>query len=507
MTLCAVITNPMDVEHARRLGAEALEFRFDMFDCPVDDFSFIKQPETVIFTCHKNYSDEAYQELLEKAIMAGADFVDIDAGSRIRDSFPNKTICSYHDYEKTPRANTILSIFDDLKTSGIPKAAFMVKSARDLVEIADAASALRKTQAPFILIGMGEVGAATRIRFDTLGSFMSYFAVDEKSKSAAGQLTLKDAAKLGLLKTQDKRPVLCGVIGYPLETTFSPAIHNAAMDEAGINGAYLRIPTPADELECIPRLMNLYDIRGLNVTIPHKKSVIPLLQVITNSAEKMQAVNTIIRYTPENTTNTSQSILEGDNTDWLGVSKTLDPYSPAGKNILLLGAGGAASAAAYYLLLKGASFTIANRTKEKAAQIAEQFSAIVSDATNAATTNATTIIDTTINATTTNAAKINVVDIEELTPSYDIVINASSVFSVDAKKVIKKGCIAFDMRYTDSDFLDAAKDLGGIPISGMKMLISQGAASFKRWHEMDANALIMKQAFIDAANCRPMEGR
>ena len=447
--ICAVITNTEDIERARSLGCTAFEFRLDMFEEPVTDLSFVSQPELTIVTI-RSTEDEARQEMFVRALAAGADFVDIESDSALRGAFPGKTVCSYHDFEKTPDAAEIVALFDDLEETGIPKAAFMVRGPKDLLAIADAAAELRSRGRPFIIIGMGDAGKVTRIRADMLGSLVSYCAVSEKSGSAPGQLTVAEAAGLG----SDAK--LCGVIGFPLTRTFSPAIHTAAFSAAGIRGAYVKIPTPEDEVSLIPEMMRVYDFEGLNVTIPHKQAIMSFLHGLTPAAEKISAVNTITRD------------LTGDNTDWLGVAATLDRFDPAGKKVLLLGAGGAAFAAAFYFKERGAKLTVSNRTEEKAKDLAARFGG-------------------------------EAVALSGLCPEYDIVLNATPVCPADPASFIRPGCVVMDMVYPDSPLLSAARGLGAEVFSGETMLIHQGAAAFACWHGIEPDIPEMEAAFQEAA--------
>ncbi len=447
--ISAVITNTQDIEKARSLGCTAFEFRLDMFESLDENLSFLSQPELTIAT-FRSEDDAGRRPLFVKAIEAGVDYVDIESDSVLRNEFTGKTICSYHDFEKTPDAEDIIKIFDDLAKSGIPKAAFMVHGPKDLVAIATAAATLREIGKPFILIGMGEAGRITRVRADALGSLVSYCAVSPENGSAPGQLTVKEAAELG------ENPTVCGIIGYPLVKTFSPAIHHAAFEKAGIRGAYVKIPTPETQVSFVPEMMQLYDITGLNVTIPHKQAVLPLMDTLSPAAEKIQAVNTITKN------------LEGDNTDWLGIAATLDRFEPKDKNVLLLGAGGAAFAAAFYFSERGAKLTIANRTEEKARGLAARFSG-------------------------------RALPLSDLRQEYDIVVNASPVCPADIASCIRRGTVAMDMVYPDSEFLQEAKALGAETFSGMTMLIHQGAASFKIWHGTTPDIAAMETAFLEGA--------
>jgi len=446
--ICAVITKTEDIEKARTLGCGAFEFRLDMFENPVEDLSFVQQPELTIVTI-RSKEDESRRELFQKALDAGADFVDIESDSVLRGEFPDRTICSYHDFEKTPSAKEIVSIFQDLAKTGVPKAAFMVHDPRDLLEIADAAAEIKSWNMPFILIGMGDAGKITRVRAESLGSLVTYCAVSKDTGSAPGQLTVKEAADLG----QDA--VICGVVGYPLTKTFSPAIHNAAFAASGICGTYVKIPTPDDEVSLIPQMMKVYDITGINVTIPHKQAVLSFLKSVSPAAEKIQAVNTITKN------------LEGDNTDWIGIAETLDRFEPGGKNVLLLGAGGAAFAAAFYFHERGAKLSIANRTEEKAEALAKLFEGAA-------------------------------VSISGLKPEYDIVLNASPICPANPKSFVKEGTVVMDMVYPTSPLLEEAEKLGALTFSGETMLIHQGAAAFEKWHGVFPDISAMEKAFREA---------
>ena len=446
--ICAVISDASAVDTARSLGCTAFEFRLDMFAEPKTALPLLSCPELTIVTI-RSEEDESRRELFAEALAAGADFVDIESDSKLLGTFPGRTVCSYHDFEKTPDAEEIIALFRELSSFGIPKAAFMVQGPKDLLAIANAAEEIRRWNTPFILIGMGDAGKITRVRADMLGSLVSYCAVSKESGSAPGQLTVAEAAAL------KENAKVCGVIGYPLTKTFSPAIHNAAFTAAGICGTYVKIPTPEDEVSLIPEMMKAYRMEGLNVTIPHKQAVLSFLSSLSPAAEKIGAVNTITKN------------LEGDNTDWIGIAETLDRFSPNGKNVLLLGAGGAAFAAAYYFAERGAHLTIANRTAEKAEALAARFGG-------------------------------RAVPVTELKPEYDIVLNASPVCPAEPSAFIKAGCAVMDMVYPNSPFLDAARSLGAETFSGETMLIHQGAAAFAKWHGVDADISAMQKAFSEA---------
>ncbi|MCZ0861600.1 type I 3-dehydroquinate dehydratase, partial [Methanocorpusculum sp. MG] len=201
--ICAVIAadTPASVEamtaEALAAGAEAFEVRLDAFAEIPDDLSFLPTEKPVIVTL-RSEEDENRREIFAKALACGAAYVDIESDSVLRNIFPKtRVICSYHDFAKTPAAWEILHLFRDLSTSGIPKAAFMVRGPADLLEIWKAAVVLKQSDEPFILIGMGAAGEITRIRAADIGSMVSYCAVRPELTSAPGQITVAAAAGLG----------------------------------------------------------------------------------------------------------------------------------------------------------------------------------------------------------------------------------------------------------------------------------------------------------------------
>ena len=468
MTLnCAVIV-AKNAEQAKTFtaealakGAEALEFRLDAFSAIPNDFSFFAADVPTIAT-FRSESDDDRKETFDRALSAGADYIDIEAESDLRGIFPkDHVICSYHNFEKTPSVNVILTIIRDLKSSGIPKAAFMVWEPKDLIAIYDAAVILRNQGQPFTLIGMGEEGEITRIRASDLGSFLNYCALKPELASAPGQLIIEEAVRLG------KNPVITGITGYPLTHTLSPDIHNAAFKAANVPGKYVKLPTIPEELYLIPDVIRKYRITGINVTIPHKETIIPFLRNIDPMAKSAGAVNTILN-TPDG--------IEGFNTDITGISASLALIDAHLKdaNALIIGAGGAARGAVAYLIREGARVSITNRTHFRAEELAQKFGA-------------------------------RAVRIAELKPGYTIIINATPAgmsgfenISPVPETIFTKECVVMDMIYDPemTPFLTAAKAAGvRAAISGKTMLIEQAAAAFTIWTGIQPDRDVMKKVF------------
>ncbi len=164
-----------------------------------------------------------------------------------------------------------------------------------------------------------------------------------------------------------------GLIGFPLSHSLSPQIHTAALKACGLEGNYSLFPIAPDDkqgLQDILIYLRAGELRGLNVTIPHKQNVIELLDELIPTAQAIGAVNTI--YLRDNK-------LIGDNTDAAGFLSDLDKFLgnqssvENRKSAIVLGAGGSARAIVYALLNDGWNVTICARRIEQAQQLATSF--------------------------------------------------------------------------------------------------------------------------------------
>ncbi len=167
-----------------------------------------------------------------------------------------------------------------------------------------------------------------------------------------------------------------GLIGFPLGHSLSPRIHRAALQACGLVGKYALFPVPPgdrDGLQALLERLRRGSLHGLNVTIPHKQTVISFLDELTPAAQAIGAVNTILARAGR---------LIGDNTDapgfwrdlkgWLGEVSTNQERS-TGKTTLVLGAGGSARAVTYALLQAGWQVTVAARRRQQAAALQAAF--------------------------------------------------------------------------------------------------------------------------------------
>jgi shikimate dehydrogenase len=274
----------------------------------------------------------------------------------------------------------------------------------------------------------------------------------------------------------DSHTVLFGVIGNPIRHSRSPIMMNRAFQETGINGVYTAFHVTSERLRDFAAGVRAMGIRGINVTIPHKLDIMPLLDEIDAGAEAIGAVNTIVN---------DDGRLIGYNTDGIGYVRSLKEEaepSLAGKRIVVLGAGGAARGIVYALTQEQPErITIANRSLGRAEELARSFSALAeteaigNDALQAACGQADIVINTTSVGMFPHTAE---------TP-------------VDAAW-LRPGAVASDLIYNplQTAFLEQAAQRGCRTHGGLGMFIYQGAYAFEYWTGQPAPAAAMRETVL-----------
>jgi shikimate dehydrogenase len=261
-----------------------------------------------------------------------------------------------------------------------------------------------------------------------------------------------------------------GVAGWPVAHSRSPAIHNAALAAAGLRGwRYLKLPLPPARFAETVRALPAAGFRGLNVTLPHKEAALALATEATEVAAAVGAANTL--------TFGSAGAVHADNTDVPGLLEAL-PVDPAGRTAVVLGAGGAARAAVYALRGAGAAdVQVWNRTPERAARLAAELGGRPVDAPEAAT-----LI---VNCTSIGLRADD-------RPFKSLPLHADT---------LDVGSCVVDMVYSPggTELLAEARRRGATVVTGMEILIAQGAASFERWTGRIASREAMRDAVAENA--------
>lgn len=255
-----------------------------------------------------------------------------------------------------------------------------------------------------------------------------------------------------------------GLIGYPLRHSLSPKIHAAALKACGLDGNYSLFPIHPDNKQELKDLLDRVrsgEITGLNVTIPHKQTVIEFLDELTPTAKAIGAVNTI--YFCENK-------MIGDNTDAPGFLSDLKKFLATesqrngGLNALVLGAGGSARAVVYALVNDGWKVTIAARRVEQAQELVSQFESVNVTEFNLPTfqfSNLQLIVNTTPIGMTPNIGASPLP--ESATLPQDIMIY-DLVYNPRETKLVRNACAQ-----------------GIHATTGLGMLIEQAALAFELW--------------------------
>jgi shikimate dehydrogenase len=273
---------------------------------------------------------------------------------------------------------------------------------------------------------------------------------------------------------------ICALIGDPVEHTMSPAMQNAAFREKGIDYLYVPFRVKAEGLGKAIDGMRALNMRGLNITIPHKVAAIRFLDELDPLAEKIGAVNTIVN---------EEGVLKGYNTDATGFLQALleKRIEPGGKNILILGAGGASRAISLILADRGANLTILNRLLEL--DWAEELAGRISQTFNREV----------------EALELNRDNLTRTLEKTDILVNATSVgmtpdihqTPVDSD-LLKPELIVFDIVYNPikTRLLREAEEAGAKTISGIEMLVWQGALAFEKWTSLKPPVDLMRKETI-----------
>ena len=264
----------------------------------------------------------------------------------------------------------------------------------------------------------------------------------------------------------------CGVLGWPLEGTLSPTIHNAAFRKLDLDWVYFAWPVPPESLPAAIGGLRALGAQGANVTMPHKEAVIDHLDQVSGDARAVGAVNTIQRYGDR---------LIGHNTDIDGFLEFLSAdagVDVAGMTALVLGAGGSARAVTKALERAGArGIAIAARNTARGALVEEVAGAVP-------------------------ARSVPWNEAAEAASTVDLVVNATPLGSRGDDPVpgaeFHAGQIVVDLVYLPpaTSLVERARARGASAWGGLGMLVHQAAASFRIWTGLDPPLETMSAAAL-----------
>ncbi|QLE58848.1 shikimate dehydrogenase [Nostoc sp. TCL26-01] len=274
---------------------------------------------------------------------------------------------------------------------------------------------------------------------------------------------------------------LLGVIGYPVEHSLSPVMHNAAIAQLGLDYTYIPFPIEPDKLEIAIAGLAAVGVIGFNVTIPHKQTIIPLLAEITPLAQTIGAVNTVSRQNQQ---------WVGTNTDiegFIAPLQTTYKQDWSEKIAVILGNGGAARAVVAGCQQLGfAEIHVVGRNFPKLEEFRRSWeNSPIAEILETHTWD----------------------DLSRLIPQTHLLVNTTPIgmypkvdespVNADEMANLSTGAIAYDLIYIPqpTKFLQQAKQQGAIAIDGLEMLVQQGVAALKIWLQQDNIPVdIMRQA-------------
>lgn len=380
----------------------------------------------------------------------------------------NKVIVSYHNYDKTPVDKKLKEIVSLMKKNNpyIYKISAFCKSDSDALRLIDFLALLKDEGFKCIILGMGTKGTITRIAGAILGNEINFAPVSARDKSAPGQLTRNELEEI--LKTINT----CYFIADPVQHSLSPQMHNAGYKALGIENDFIflrRRIKSKDLSKFINRIKKEANFRGASISIPHKVAIMKNLDRIDGIANKIGAVNTIVKRGQE---------LKGYNTDYLGILNPLKKIlsAPKNKKAAVVGAGGAARAAVYALITLSMRVTIFNRDVKKAQKLAEEFNCDFDSLKN--------------------ISRIS---------DFDVVIHATKIglnpsdAPIIPKKNIRANQLIFDVVYSkdsQTKLISEAIEQKAVTISGIEMLLYQGIAQFELFTGRAAPVKEMREALL-----------
>ncbi|MBI3596575.1 MAG: shikimate dehydrogenase [Nitrospirae bacterium] len=273
-----------------------------------------------------------------------------------------------------------------------------------------------------------------------------------------------------------------GIIGYPIRHSLSPLMHNAAFEALDMDYCYIPLAVEPRRMRSAVDALQWLGFRGFNVTIPHKQRIMAFMDRLTPEAKLIGAVNTV---------EIQRDRLIGHNTDgrgFLGALREETGRSVAGLRVLLLGAGGAARAVAFQLALDGVrTLLIANRSSERAQGLARNLR-------RSSVQCSVSVLPWAEEALKTGAQQS------------DIIINATSVGMNPAdppllsSTILRPHHVVCDLIYKPpmTALLKQAQKAGAMTISGLGMLVHQGALSFEIWTGRRPPVDVMREALHQA---------
>lgn len=478
-------------------GAELIELRLDWLSHAPDVPKLLNdRPTPVVVTCRRprdkglwKFTEEQRAMTLRAAIVAGADYVDLeeDIAASIPRYGNTKRIISYHNFDETP-ANVEEIHARMCKLDGdIVKVVTMANNPLDNVRILKMVAASKK---PTLGFCMGEFGIPSRILTGRYGSPFTYATFHKERTMAPGQLSFDEMREMYRYDKINSQTQVFGVAADPVAHSLSPLIHNAAFASERLNCVYLPFRVPSGQLADTVEAFEWLGVRGYSVTLPHKEAALEITSRSDESVRKIGAANTLYR--------DAEGGWVAANTDYEAALESLEQSLPpaisaagaskvptlAGRRVLMLGAGGVARAIGLGVIRQGGVLMIANRTKARGEQLAKELDCLLVQWEN----RGAVFADVLVNCTSVG-----------MHPNLD-----ATPF---AENWMRDGMVVFDTIYNPERTLliKQARERGCTTITGVEMFARQAARQFELFTGKPAPTEVMRETLrraISAARGR-----
>lgn len=491
----------VELMHMAKLkGADIVEVRLDhlkSFEARPDIEKLIKDcPLPTLFTYRPIWEGGEYDgdensrfNALQLAMELGADHIDIELKAAYEfkkftgGNKPEKckVIVSSHNYEYTPSIEELGNLVARIQAAGADIVKFAT-TAQDITDVARVFQISVHSQVPIIAMVMGERGIMSRLLCPKFGGYLTFGTLEEGKVSAPGQPTIDELIRLYNFRSIDTETKVFGIIGNPVSHSKSPKLYNGAFKAYGFNGIYMHLLV--DDVKKFYETYSSPDFSGFSCTIPHKEAALACCDEVDPVAKSIGAVNCLIRR--------PDGKLFGCNTDYIGAISSIEiglqdskngasqMGSPlAGKLFVVIGAGGAGKALAYGAKEKGARVVIANRSYDRARDLAEL---VGGQALTLAELNSFHPETGMILANTTS---IGMQPKVEETPI--------------SKEALRHYELVFDAIYTPkiTRLLREAQEVGSKIVTGVEMFIGQAYEQYERFTGLPAPKQLFRDIMAD----------
>ncbi|KAJ7980194.1 Bifunctional 3-dehydroquinate dehydratase/shikimate dehydrogenase, chloroplastic [Quillaja saponaria] len=497
----AIAKMMVDMDKAKANGADLIEIRLDSLKNfnPYEDLKVLikESPLPTLITYRPKWEGGLYDgdenkrlDVLRLAMDLGAHYIDVELQvarqfiDTISGKKPENTkiIVSSHNYQYTPSVEDLGNLVARIQETG----ADIVKIATTAVEITDVARIFQITvhsQVPVIGLVMGDRGIISRILCAKFGGYLTFGTLESGVVSAPGQPTLKDLLSPYNFRQIGPDTKVFGIIGKPVAHSKSPILYNEAFKSVGFNGVFVHLLV--DNIANFLRTYSSSDFAGFSVTIPHKETALKCCDEVDPVAKLIGAVNCIIR-------RSADGKLIGYNTDYYGAISAIEDGlrgkhnsgsitgSPlAGRLFVVIGAGGAGKALAFGAREKGARVVIANRTYERARELAN----------------------------TVGGDALALADLDNYHPEDGMILaNTTSIGmqpKVDETPISKHALgsysLVFDAVYTPkmTKLLKEAEESGATIVTGLEMFIGQAFEQYEHFTGLPAPKEIFRNTMAN----------